>query len=421
MAKQKTKLRVAVVGRNIRAALTCWELSEHPQIDLTWLPTPSDLDQRDFPEWFIYPQGKTDEVENSGTLGFELRDLKIFFNPHRAIEISQIPLSLDSSPVHNIHPAVWRKIVSLGLWNDPSPGVWKKTPGGGKIPNPDWIGENSLSLSQFPQFKMRLLEGRATLNLLRDVLSENGKISFGKPGQSVQGIQFSKNNDGHRLVYNAPFGIEEFDRVTWMSLVGQIPNDEGLALEKLSTQSRLGFWKTGGTWVSSNEVSSLPPFSIWIQPSPSSDFLSTGLFANGIIKRVFAIPSNLQGGDPDRVWLQVQEFKLEESLDSLQIKKASTSEEKFSLEFLFEYCPYLKHSKGLKDWVELPLRDDNIILSDPKFSMQELKRGFLRAIPGPLAHKKGFSNPIRDGLRIPRIKSENESGDLDAKPPTTQP
>lgn len=403
---ENKKFKVAVVGRNVRAALTCWELSEIPNLEITWLPSELDSDQRELPEWFIYPQSDAEKKEESGSLGFELTDLRIFFEGEKSVRLTEVPLKPESKLFRGIHLGVWQKIISLGLWNDPTPWVWESHGSRGKAPNPDWVLQNSLSLKRNPKFQVRLLEGRATLSFLKDILSKTERIHFGQAGQSVHGVQYAKNFEKHRLIYNAPFGVEEFDRVVWMSLISEPKSDSigqtPAGPETLTKPHRLGSWRSQGVWVPASEVTTLPLFSLWIDPKVSGDFLMTGLFSSGVIKRVFAIPSELQGGEPGKVWLQVQDFRIEKNLDSLQTAKEVPSDPSLFFEFLFEMCPYLKLSKSLGSFQTLPIRDDHIVLTNPEFLIAEPKAGFLEAIPGPLSHRRGFTSPIRDRLKIPK-------------------
>ncbi len=228
-----------------------------------------------------------------------------------------------------------RKIVSLSLFNDPTPLVWNEKE---SEPIAHWVKETSVSFKDNSLAAPHLLSilplhalNRALASFYPDTQNpENHKVVEMKSVSSSGGVVAS---------YPPPHQAELFQYVFCTDF-------QHLNNKQQNQQTKtLGHWQTILCKVPRSHITALPKLSVWSEDS-SSRFMKTAQIQDACLKRVFVydIPQSTES------YLQVQIFRTHDNpLEN-------------PLSFLDSICPRLqKHNAKLESCI----LEDDWIFSNP--------------------------------------------------------
>jgi hypothetical protein len=312
--------KIAVVGRNVSAALCLLRAAPLMGSRLTWFQGPKDLALDKDETWVLLRSSDLEGVELAATSQSPVPRFEVFWDGHR-----HAPLEVGSPAMA---PAVLAKIRALALWSDISPSPWTKD----DEPDPTWTQRRPLSEKASGPFS--LVRRGDFLAACARMLKDQG-VHCPPEERRVLGIQRGrKNQGGHSLIQNAPFGSAEADHILWTSPLARLHEETPKGEILHETPLRLhGRWRSWGCWVPYQAAAALPRASIWTPGLEGRRFVETGLLESGCLARVFAIDEVPEG----RIWLQIEIY--EEA--SRRLEHADLRPD----HFLWTFCPHLQRLK----------------------------------------------------------------------------
>ena len=326
-------LRIAVIGRNVSAALCAAELSRYPQLRVSWYQTQKDRLLGDSSQWLMLPPSYVpqDFRTQLGEAFYKVRDPFLFYDHTRRVPLS---LFLRGKIWPNLHIAVRRRLIALGLWSDSTPRFWnKKVKPEDREPNLLWPFSEPISLKVLRSPEVILVQREKFLSLLERRLQAGG-VELRLGSLSVLGVQIGYRSE-HKLLHNSPYGFSGTDSLLWTSVASSLKEEASEKKFQLNhkTPKAAGRWRSAGAWIDSSSVTGLPPFSLWLDHGLTQDFLSTGFPFSGFLKRVIAVHSSDM---PGKTWLQIKELEMKD----LPLAEESERPDRF----LWELCPLLKNA-----------------------------------------------------------------------------
>lgn len=356
---EKPPPRVAIIGRNVSAALWTKTLRElHPTAEIAWYRHPSERDQPDTPAWILVNQDTRSTLPEQVPVVPVTRPW-IFLEKSRRIPLQDFLNGQGAAS--RVHSSVRRKWAAIGLFNDLSPSLWKSP----QQPDPDWTQKDPLSLSQRLSQNLFLVPRNAALAAWEDEIRARN-VTLPPADCGVFGIEANFFADAHQLLHNAPFGVSSADRILWTSALQPFRGSaEKKGWKKVrSPKTRLAAqWVCRTTQVPDSRVAGLPIFSLWLDPSQSENFLKTGIWTSGSLKRVLCLPSELTGQAGGSAWLQIEEL--------ISLHQPSTVSHSVD-GFLSNLCPALFQApRRYSEW----RFDESSLFADPRPQHEVLGRG----------------------------------------------
>lgn len=332
--QKNTPLRIAVIGRNVSAALCALDLCRRPQARVTWLQTAFDRVAAKSPYWVILPWPRLQKVG--------VAEAKRFDHPPFFFKGAyRIPLTDSSVPAvvpgrGELPAGLRQKLVALALRDDHSPPLWNMSSSGRFTPNPDWLQAPPLAWEQEAGIAEPWIVGAAPASALFEVLEarvSGAGADILHENRVAIGVQVPRGR-GQRVVLNAPYGFVESDALVWVSAGAPLTEEADRSHRRLRPlrERPLGVWQNYCARVPKGLVSGLPPFSIWVDERAAPDFLATALPTEGCLKRVLVVD------DGKDVMLQIQ------SLSFLGADVVSVVPDRPD-EFLWDFCPYLREAE----------------------------------------------------------------------------
>ena len=398
------KLKVSVVGKNLQAGLMARELASRSDLTVQWMQTDKDRLQHTQAEsmWTLLPQLDSDMISPLRQLGISVSNLSFFLDAHRRVPARSL-FRAEARLFRKFHPAVLRRCLAIGLWNDLSPSVLAPRTRHRPVfePNVEWPDQWPLSFRDSRSELEPLIYPRnAVLDFIEGELKQrNVDILLGE--RSVLGVEAAKaRRSDHRIVHNAPFAVTESRHVLWASAGSDLREETTSRWKKFRSHKRapIAKWKSFGAMLDRSFVAGLPTFSLWLDPMHSEHFLETGVPTQGILKKVFAIPSVTR---PEHTWLQIESLDLfaqsDLPLGAVPARDSHDSHRRLD-DFLWTLCPYLRDLKP--EFVELPVCDENLIFADPRPLWFEAGKGATVWIPGQLDSVQKSAQRFVNRLRL---------------------
>ncbi len=400
---------LSIVGRNIMSALLAWKLLKYKNLKISWHQSIEDQKHSGFIDWVLIPNDTV--LEELGYSGFaRLNEIYFYTQRHHKIRMSALLKSLQSGNsrdlVYDYPRALWKKVISLSLWNDSTPEVPDvRSLNEFDFQRTHWMHSQpeSWQAAVSSPFSGVLAPREPLIRLFEDLLTQDNRIHVVHGNQAVMGIQAKTGGtDSHKLVNNAPFGISLTDTLLWTSHVAALREEidqRGVKKFTKHDSSYRAHWKSWGGFVESKYVSAIPVFSIHFDETHlESRFTRTGCLENACIKRVLVIPPHLHHQDKDKVWLQVDEFQFKD--------QEQTYHPTYVVGFLKSFCPELANQQdAIGNIKELPLRDENLIFQSPLSESLSLTPGIMSFKGSFLESLDKQSDRVLTQLRIPRSLS----------------
>lgn len=297
-----SSLRIAVVGRNVSAALWVQALQAAGGFEVLWLQTEHDRATRDEEAWLLRT-GSSLPLPGETNGG----ELFVFHRGDRREPMSAFSKGQVLWPdLRALPDCVRRQILARGLASDLTPELWKKGPGGQRVPDPDWVSRHPLSMpvgAGVPE--LRRVSRRFALESLERQAREAG-ATLASPDQAVLSLRIEGGGAKHQITFNAPFGYEEVDAVLWTSVLDR-PKEEASKNHRLRLHpwtDTVGRWSVFESVVDASLVAGLPESSLWIV----GEVPTTGLLRGGQLARVQR--GRAMGRSQGQVRLQVERLVL---------------------------------------------------------------------------------------------------------------
>lgn len=359
---EKLPPKVAVVGRNVSAALWVKTLrSLHPTAEISWHRNQVERNQPEIPAWLFLGEDTKNQLSD-GVPTIRVGEPYVFLNSSRRIPLSVFLKQGDPRNPQAIAPAIREKWAAISLFNDLSPSLWKNA---GR-PDPDWIRRHPSSFKNF-ETKSLWLAPRDSVLRGWEAEFQNTQIEFMPPDCGVFGIEANFFAEGHKLLHNAPFGYSTADRILWTSGLQTFKDND----EKKTTWRRLktprhrpsAQWVTRTAWIPEARVTGLPTVSFWLDPKSGAEFLESGIWRSGTLKRVICLPPQLTDNAHGSSWLQIEEL----------ISNAEPQTQSPSVDaFLEALCPGLFLSpRNYSEW----RYDEGSLFREPEARTERLGRG----------------------------------------------
>lgn len=358
-----------MVGYNISALKALRALKRSfPQLELSWVLASKDFGTTELSSWLCIP----DQVFKSFDKSFD-GDAQnpislptqwfVHFRDYDHEPLSSFVDAPRRTQALRIPKALRKKIESLALWNDLTPQAWTSQNG----VDCTWTQKAPRSLAERNSKNFHLIKRKQLLDTQAPVRPDFRVYAIG--------IDEGETSDTLKIIYNAPFGSESFDRVLWTSHTSRVrPENRGHPKLKNISTLPLGRWRSWTASVPEKYVSFLKPASIWLDPGERGDFfLSTGIFKSACLHRVLscsaAKSSALYGESPETVGkADIQIETLEFFNDPL-----STEPDFRPDSFLWKFCPFLQKLDA-SIWKENSL-DENWIYADPFPILHHYEKG----------------------------------------------
>lgn len=407
MADQSIQ-KVAVVGYNISALKALRALKKtFPQLELKWLLAAKDMSTVEQNNWLCIPDQIFKTFEWDATLGrtlptqwfvhfedYDHEPLESFVHNPRRRKALQIPLALR------------KKIENLSLWNDLTPRAW--TPQAGVDCN--WTFKEAVSLPERNSKHFHLINRKQLLETQSPVRPDIR--------HRAMGVDEGESRNTHKIIYNAPFGSESFDRVLWTSHTSRVrlENDADYKIKPLSNLP-LGRWRSWTARVPEKYTSFLKPASIWLDSGEHGKFfLSTGIFRTACLHRVLTCSTAksadlfpaIEGGElMSDIQIETLEF-FSEPLSTKTDFRPDT--------FLWKYSPFLQ-TLNSSVWSENSL-DENWIYADPFPILHHFARGIDFWSGGAFSNISRLIelNALWPGLKINPALEKSVSPKIDTTP-----
>ncbi len=319
--KDKAEEKIAVIGRNLSAALALEALLKAGYTKCFWFQSEDEANRKDYPQWSFRPSSP------ETTLAFDHQSLStkeavLYFGGRHRLNITEL---VNSATYADLHPALRKRILAVLLWNDLSPPLWN----GSGQPDDQWTSHDPISQQGTGQsYRPLLLPCHLVLKELETELQDKGVI-IGAADQSVLGVKLSSNESA--LIHNAPYGFTSVDKVIWASFSNTLRFDEGKKTGQKSFAFKpIASWKNYASWVHRRAVTSLPTLSFWIDPKRFLEFKETGIFGSGLFKKVLVI----RDGDAPLAWLQIEDLEIADESSYQRSERIDS--------FLWNICPYLE-------------------------------------------------------------------------------
>jgi hypothetical protein len=419
---QIQSLSTALIGRNIQTALLVWKLMDNKFLNLSWHQTIEDQKKTSDDDWlFIFGQNELFDGSDLGVC--RIQDVYFYSEGSRKVALSEIldPLKSQSpsqrqTSISSLPMALWRKAVSLSLFNDPTPGVvnFKDSQLGFDQQKIFWTNLPSVSWQTLgSDFQLGLMPRELALRSIEEKLKSQKDFEVVHGNQGAMGLQVQTSlSDSHKIINNAPFGITLKDRIIWSSPVTQ-PREEvdqrGTRKMNALLARPLAFWKGYGAFVDLKFVSALPIFSVHFDPLFSNRFMRTGILEQNCLKRVFVIPQFLHQKPLEKVWLQIEEFTPTQDFyaESQQGNSVSNLSGHEKMRFLEKLCPDLITSQEI-ELRELPIMSENLLFENPKSDVSLLSEGIIFNRASFLDSIENQTAELLTQLKIPRSLMSHE-------------
>jgi hypothetical protein len=359
---QKKPVTLAIVGKNLHSCVAALHLSDKLGSNLSWFQTLKDPETASDDQLMIL----TPLQRNQLKIPIENESLtdnpKVFIGSHRHYPIDHIlkyiRTDLSDCPyLKREHRSVLAKAIGAGFWNDLNPSVL--TPSG--APRSKWIEESPPTSKDWEAGAFSILKRQQLFQATESkLLQKLARVDFEK--KRVLGIDRSSFNDGVGLIFNAPFGSQQFQALLWTSVLYPVKEegDKKARLEMNPATKSIAFWKTYSCDIDSRAVGFLPLLSIWLsEDEQGSSFRRSGLMSSGAIRRVACVPN----ADTATHRLQIQSLHFYDNPRDYERPDS----------FLWGYCPNLKslNPSFLNSKVE-----ENLIFKSPFSLHQKLSNRF---------------------------------------------
>jgi hypothetical protein len=311
--------KIAVVGRNVSAALCLMRAAPALQSRLTWYQGPKDVSAELDDTWVLIRAPALEGLVLPDHAHVPLPGFEVFWDGHR-----HAPLEVGEP---GLPPAVLARLRALALWSDLTPTPWTHK----GEPDPNWTQRRPVS-EVAAKGPFTLVRRGAFLAEVARQLKELG-VECPGDDRRVLGFQRGRKNQGHQVIQNAPFGSAEADRILWTSPLTRLHEEtpKGEILHEAPLRL-LGRWRSWGAWVPYGAAACLPRASIWTPGAAGRRFKETGLIESGCLARVFAVDEGPEG----RIWLQVEIYEeANQRYDNADLRPDH---------FLWDFCPYLKRA-----------------------------------------------------------------------------
>jgi hypothetical protein len=274
-------MRVAVIGRNVSAALWVRSLLAAGVYEVLWLQTEADRGARDSDPTLLR-FGRSLPLPGEETA----QDFFVFHRGDRRDPLTDFVAGGSLwGEIRDLPACVTRQLLARGIGSDLTPRLWRSGPAGTRVPDPDWIHRLPLSLEGTAAGAPvpRRVSRKSALEAFEAEAKAKGAFLCA-PDQTVLGLRVGGRGSRHQITFNAPFSYEEVDALLWASAVDR-PKEEASADALLRTRpwnDTAGRWVVGEAVVDSGLLAGLPESSLWIL----GELPSTGQLLNGQLARV---------------------------------------------------------------------------------------------------------------------------------------
>lgn len=361
-----SSLKVAVVGYNFSSLMALRSLSKHyPHLELKWVMADHDLEHYYQPLWLCLPEQTLATFDWDSALSHPKPvELEMYWGRTEHEPLSSFVNSPYRLSTQHIPQSIRSKIESVTLWNDLTPHPWTYSTG----IDYQWTHKQAQSFPQRKSEKFYLIPRKQFLDSQSPVAIDT-KLR-------AMALDSGEDNYRHKLIYNAPFGSESFDRILWTSLNSRLRFENSkVSPQKEIHSPPIGKWKTWIAKVPENVASFLKPASIWLDRGlAGKTFVETGVLKSSCLYRVFRNPNSCETGF---CYLQIE--ILEITNEPILIENGFRPDQ-----FLWNYCPFLQNLDN-QIWIKTPL-DESWLYASPFPFVHSYAKGLDFWSGGPISH-----------------------------------